>query len=141
VSDVVNAEKCFSTLANLITTKVPQSRLAVLLGDRYICCLLEMIAIGRIHSHSLQFPCTYFPFLPIPSLNFYSQPYGIPIGLFPFPFPNTHSKTHTHPFNSPLFGTTWVRKVSIPRLESYSHSHGIPIPIGKPITMVICTGH
>ena len=36
VSDVVNAEKCFSTLANLITTKVPQSRLAALLGDRYI---------------------------------------------------------------------------------------------------------
>jgi len=34
VSDVVNAEKCFSTLANLITAKVPQSRLAALLGDR-----------------------------------------------------------------------------------------------------------
>ena len=34
VSDVVNAEKCFSTLANLITSKVPHSRLAVLLGDR-----------------------------------------------------------------------------------------------------------
>jgi len=36
VSDVVNAEKCFSTLANLITSKVPHSRLAVLLGDRLL---------------------------------------------------------------------------------------------------------
>jgi len=34
VSDVVNAEKCFSTLASVITSKIPQSRLAVLLGDR-----------------------------------------------------------------------------------------------------------
>jgi len=45
VSDVVNAEKCFSTLANFITNKVPQSRLATLLGDRlsqHVCELTRV---------------------------------------------------------------------------------------------------
>ena len=37
---MVNAEKCFSTLANFITTKIPQSRLASLLGDRFVDLVL-----------------------------------------------------------------------------------------------------
>jgi len=37
------------------------------------------------------FPCSQFPFLPIPNFvtNFHSN--GIPTGLFPFPFPNNPS--------------------------------------------------
>jgi len=48
VSDVVNAEKCFSTLANFITTKIPQSRLASLLGDRFV----DLVLISVIFTDS-----------------------------------------------------------------------------------------
>jgi len=56
-------------------------------------CTLEMTGNGFLHSHSLPFQRSQFPFLPtpIPKFKTYSHSHGIPIWLFPFP--NTHRKT------------------------------------------------
>jgi len=47
-----------------------------------------------LHSHSLPFPRSHFPFLPtpIPKFKFYFHSHGIPIGLFSF---QSHSNTHS----------------------------------------------
>jgi len=86
---VVNAEKCFSTLANFITSKIPQSRLATLLGDRLLePHVYELTTREGLLSHSksqveigLKFHLTFY-FSPIFPPHYFST--LLPILYAPF---------------------------------------------------------
>ena len=54
------------------------------LRELYCYGILEMTGNGFLHSHSLPFPRSQFPFLPIliPKLKSYSRSHGISVGLY-----------------------------------------------------------